>query len=216
MGFKFILENTKVGSIYALNDGTNEEDIPVSELNNILQRQASAASKQFAQHNRVSERSHNVIISKSNLESKLASVVTHEQLSSVIEQMTKNNLINQLNSISYASEYTLSELISKLNLDEYLQDAKEEMKQATRDEHKLSLSEKHLMDSDSRELQASVRELTPQMITAKEKLTVAVYKAEANKKITAKKSELFLNELENSKTAQDLEEVAKKLRSYLK
>lgn len=216
LGFSFAQEDGTLGGLNVVSDEDGEE-VSISKVASLLEKNASQASKQFAQYNKVSAKAHNdVIISKTNLRNRLASVVGYEQLNSVIEQMSKRNLINQLDSISYSSQYTLSELISKLNLDEYLEDAKEEMKQASRDDHKLSLEENHIMDSDSRNLESTVRELTPQMVTAKNNLKSSVYKAVANKKITAKKSELFLFALDNSKTIQDLEAVSNQLKQYLK
>lgn len=214
LGFDFKLNGGKLGELVSISHG--DDVVPVEKTRELLQKYTSEASLKFSEQNKIFDKNYNVLISKTNLENKLRTVASENKVASLIEKFVLNNTIQKINSATFASKHTVAELIAIASDELSVEDGKEETLLSVRDEHKLSLENNHIMDNDSRDLKATIRELTPQMITAKEKIVCDVYKAASMKKITAKKSELFLFALENSKTIQDLEAVSSQLKQYLK
>lgn len=147
-------------------------------------------------------------------------VASESNIPSLISGLTSKGYLTPVNSVTFASNVTVAELVNIAASTESdkisIEDGNDQIELSKRDNHLISLNNNHINDTDSRQLSSTVRELNPQMIEAKEKLSVAVKKAESCKKITARTSEALLFTLEESKTAQDLENVAKVLKSYLK
>lgn len=215
LGFQFKKsENHKLGQIYALNDGVSNDEIPVSELKNVLEREASAASKYFASQVKVDSRSHSQnLISKTNLMNKLKIVASSEKVGSVIEDLTFMNLIQPINSATYASQYSINELVSFANNSLNIEEGKQQIQLANRDDHKISFSSKYEMNADTRQLEASSG-LSPKLLEVKNNLTNTIDKAESMKKITANKSAMLKLSLDEAKSVRDLEIVTKELRRY--
>ncbi|MNJ90028.1 hypothetical protein D3C87_76190 [compost metagenome] len=215
LGFNFKkLENNKIGQIYALNDGKSENAIPISELKNVLEREASVASKYFASQVKVDSRAHSQnLISKTNLVNKLRVVASAEKVDSIVNDLTIKGLIQPINSATYASEYGVNKLVSFANDLLNIEDGQQQVQLANRDSHKISFSSKYEMSSDTRQLEAS-NGLSSKLLEVKNNLINSINKAESVKKITANKSNMLKLSLDEAKSVKDLEIVAKELRHY--
>jgi hypothetical protein len=213
--FSFDIEDNKLGKLSSVIDKDGQE-FEISKINEVLSKNSSEVGKFFSSQNGVFEGKSNVMISKANLTNKLKAVVSSSKVDNIINKMIESNAIQPINSVTFASEYTVSELVNKfasyMNLDE----GKEEFSRSIRNDHKLSLDGKYVMDNDSRKLQATIRELSPQMILVKEKLIKSINDAANSKKITSKKQNLFIQALENAKTIQDLEAISVQFNQYIK
>lgn len=217
--FKFAKSEGKISNIVAVKHEDFEE-VPVTQLVELFEKCSSETAKHFAEYNKVSNRGYsNNLISKANLVNQLKVVASENNVALLIDNLVSKGFLTPINSVTYASNSTVAELVNVAASTESdkisIEDGKEQMSLSKRDNHLISLSNNHVKVTDSRKLDSTVRELNSQMIEAKDKLCVAVRKAEASKKMTSRKSQVLLDQLENSKTAQDLETVAKILKGYL-
>lgn len=218
--FKLAKSEGKLNNIVAVSHKDHSE-VSINQIVDLFEKCASEASKHYATHNKVANRGYSSnLISKTNLTNQLKVVASESNIPSVIDGLIAKGFLTPVNSVTFASNVTVAELINVAASTESdkisVKDGKEQISLSKRDNHLISLNDNHIEDVDSRQLNSTVRELSSQMIDAKDKLSIAVRKAESCKKITSRKSEALLSELEDSKTAQDLEKVAKVLKSYLK
>lgn len=218
--FRFPQEDGKLKSVVAVSDTLTKEEVSIDKIVDLLEKQTSEASKLFAAQNKVSEKIHaQKLISKAHLTNKLKTVASVEYVSEIINNLVEWNALKPINSATFSSLYTVAELVdmadSRGKTD--LKAAKEQMEisAARSNEQTISFSNKVEMNTDSRELNQTVRELTPQMIEAKNRLVSTIKKASENKKITSSKANLLVSSLNEAKTSKDLELVARDLKRYL-
>lgn len=212
--FKFAKEDGKIKQLVSVAHG--QDEVPINEIANLLERHTTEAQKQFAAYNKVDDKGYSKnLISKTNLINKLKVVASIEKIDSIINNFINKGDLQPINSVTFASKYTVSELVALAEDQLDIDSGKEQIQLANRDEHKISLSNKYQMATDTRKLNPTVRELTPQMIEAKNKLENIIKQASQSKKITLNKANVLIEALNNSKTALDLENVAKELRRYL-
>ncbi|AEO93278.1 gp7 [Bacillus phage G] len=219
LSFRFSQEDGKLKNVVAVSD-ENGEEVTIDKIVELFEKQTSDINKHFVAHNKTDNRIHNAnLISKTNLINKLKMVAKSEDVPEIINNLMKTSAIEAINSVTYSSQYPINELINiansqgKLNIDA----GKEQMKLAAgrSEDQTISFSNKYEMATDTRNLDRTVRELTPQMIEAKNRLETTIKKAASVKKITNKTAELFTLSLSQAKTATDLENVAKELKKYL-
>lgn len=218
--FKFPSEDGKLKSVVAVSDQLTKEEVSIDKIVELLEKQASDVSKHFVAHNKVDSIIHSKkLISKANLVNKLKLVAKAEYVSEIIDNLVKQKALNPINSVSFSSLYSIAELVSLADnsgkLD--LQAGKEQMTLSAgrSSEQKIEFSNKYEMATDSRNLNATVRELIPQMIEAKNRLEDTIKKATYAKRITINKAAILVSSLNEATTAKHLEEVAKELHRYL-
>jgi len=213
LSFTFnLLDGGKVGEILEVSD--QDEVVSVDKLTNILEKHTSKEVMEYTKHNKVSKFSHNSLINDKNLQNKLQSVAKKENIPSIIKKLVNDGVLNPINSTTYASNLTTSEIVSISSSSLDVDGAKEEASMSKRSEHKFHIDEKRVEDSDTREIKKTTREIDEKLSKVKERLVVATYQAANKRKITANKCGDILQKLENSKTVKDLEKVSKELESY--
>lgn len=213
--FSFNMLDGKIGDISEVSD--KKEVVAVNQLTNLLDKYVSDVTKEYSKNNKISKQSQETMITKNYLQNKLSSISKRDSVPTIINKFIESNLIKPINSTTYASKFTVGELISMASQDVDLSAAKEENESSIRNDYKLSIGDdNYIQDSDTRELKAKARELGEDLKDVKEKLVVATYKATSQKKITMNKCGELLNKLENSKTVKDLESISKELKSYFK
>lgn len=219
LSFRFSQEEGKLKNVIAVSDVTGEE-VTIDKIVDLLEKQASEESKYFVEHNKVDNRIHNSnLISKNNLVNKFKLVASSDKVPEIINNLLENKHIESINSVTFSSKHTISELIniasSKGQLD--IKAGKEQLEIAAgrSNEQTISFSNKYEMATDTRNLEKTVRELEPKMVEAKERLKSTINKAASIKKITDRKAGLLIESLNDSKTAKDLENVARELKNYL-
>jgi hypothetical protein len=212
--FSFNNAEGKVGDMISVSDYS--ETVSVDKIANLLEKHTSDASNQYRQYNKVNDRSYNVIIGKNNLQDKLKVVATKSNISSIVDYFVDKGYLKPIDSRSYASTFTIGELVSVASDKFNIKQAIEEMKLSKKEEHQIQLPEKYELNNDTRELKETTREIDQKLASVKEKLVTYTYKAAKDKKITMSKCGQFLHNLENAKTVQDLEKVSKELKNYYK
>lgn len=211
--FKFEASNGKISNLVTVAKG--QQEVEINKIIELFEQDSNDVGKHFATHNKIVNRNYDVLISKANLENKLKTVASIDKIDSIIKDFIKMNYMQPINSVTYASKYSIAELIN-VNPELFNLDAgKEQINLSSRDEHKISVGESKIVDSNSRKLESKERELTPDMIKARDKIIQAIDRALNVKKITTNKSKMLLESLDKSKTSRDLEEVVKELNRYL-
>lgn len=220
LAFNFPEEDGKLKSVVAVSDHKTGLEASIDKIVELLEFKTSEVSKHYAANNRVSEIIHSTkLISKANLTSKLKTVANTNNVPEIISYLVKENMLNPINSVTFSSSYSVAEIINFANengkLDLEAGKSQTRLSADRSDEQKVMFSNKYEMAVDSRNLNSTVRELTPQMIEAKNRLESTVRKAFDAKKITDSKAGLLVASLKEATTVKHLDEVAKELRRYL-
>lgn len=212
--FTFAMVNGVPKDLVKLSDGKIE--VEPQEILSLLETKDDAV-KQYVQINKAAKRNYKNIISKNQLESKLAIVMNKEDISSTIDYLVDNNVITKINSQEFASDKSITEIINYLSSHSKvdLESGKYQLKQAIRDEHKIDLRGQHVIETDTRPLERKEEQLSPQMKKLQSKIKQTIITAQKAKKITENKSLKLQEQLELAKTANDLEQVFKELKKYL-
>ena len=217
IGFNFEQSEGKLKNIVSIQDSSGE-NVKVSQINELLKSKVDKVSEQFNSHNRISSRNYNSLISKTNLTNKLKTITSSHNIKNIFNFLIENNEISPINSVTYATNHSINELVHIATQNGLIEEDKVDTHKqllSRESSQKVQFNNRYDMDSDTRELKATERELTPQMLKAKGSLKNSIIKAASIKKLTLNKERELIEELNNSKTAQDLEKVAKELKRYL-
>lgn len=212
--FKFSKESYRLGELITVScDG---EEVGIDKIGDLLERHATATQRYFVSNDRVDGRIHSRnLISKANLINRLSVVVDPSRVPRIVNDLVRRGLMQPINSVTYASDHTVSELVSMIKeLD--LDTALIRTQLATRNDYMVSLDDKRVMDSDTRVLEPTTNHLTPKAIEARENLMRLIDGSLRLKRITAKKADELVTKLNAAKTVLDLERVTRELRRYLK
>lgn len=199
---KFSIKNNKLN---------NDSKIESSNIKN-------DAVEKYLQFNKENGRKYKRIINKDNFNNKLLTVADNKDLNEINKKLVENNVVIPINSREYATNYSLSEIISYLsrfNLTN-IEAGKKQRKLSQKNDHSIKISKKRIMDNDNRKLQANEKTLSPQLKLLKNKIEKTAKKAYNNKKITKNKLNQIVNNLNDSKTHRDLESTWKELKRYFK
>jgi uncharacterized protein YfcZ (UPF0381/DUF406 family) len=175
----------------------------------------SPALKAFIANNAVNSRRYKNVISNNQLKTKLASVIDVNVINDIVNELVASDILNPVSSETYASEYSLSEIVahlskmSKTDLDK----AAEQREKAKRDQHAMRITDARVMDNDTRIIE-NERNLTPQMIQVRDKIKATAERACANKIITAKKRDTLIEMLNQAKTDKELDSTWRELKKY--
>jgi hypothetical protein len=188
----------------------------VEEIYDKLSESNDEALTQYMQHNAVNQRQYKNLISKTQLHNKLASVIDVNQLDQITDSLVQYQILNPLNSSTFASDYSIAEIVTHLsrfgNTD--LQSAKDLRSISKRNDDSIQIDAKRTMDNDTRQLEVTEC-LSPNMINLKSKIQATAEKACNQKVITANKLNQITNLLSQAKNEIDLEIAWKELKKYL-
>lgn len=220
LSFRFSQEDGKLKNVVAVSLQDDSEEVTIDKIVDLLEKETSEVNKVFVAHSKIDNRLHqNNLISKTNLMNKLKLVARKEKINEIISNLIETKSIIAINSATFSSKYTVAELINIANshgqLDIEAGKQQIELAAGRSDEQTISFSDKYEMANDTRNLAQTVRELTPQMIEAKNKLESNITKAASMKKITSRKAESLVGMLNSAKTIGELEKVVKELKNYL-
>lgn len=168
----------------------------------------------YVEHNSINQRRYKNIISNNQLKNKLSSVINTKVIGEVIAELVASDILNPINSETYTSEYSLSEIVAHLS-----KIAKTDIQEA-RNQRIAGVSDKYnvgnvldVKDSDSRKLEYN-KTLSPQMIEVANKIRLTAERACANKIITAKKRDTLIEMLNQAKSEKDLDSTWRELKKY--
>lgn len=170
----------------------------------------------FLQHNDVTRVSHKNLVSKTSFKTKLASVIDVNNVDSIIDSLVDNQILTPINSVTFASTYSMSEIVAHLAKfgQTDIKTAAINQEFALKNDMAIKIADKRVMDNDSRKIEAAEKTLSPKMIDVKNKIEVTAKEA-FNKKIITSKKLAQLNEmLSTAKEEKDLDTVWKELKKY--
>lgn len=177
----------------------------------------SEALNKYLESNKVLSRSYKGIISKNSLKQSLSSVIDINKFNQIEQFLLEKQIISSLDSNNYFSDYSMPEIIanlSKFNKTD-LKAANKHLQNSNRQNINVNTEHKTLMVVDSRKLEAKKKELSPAMITLKEKILNLSNEAYNNKLITSKKLTSLESMLNTALDEKDLENAFKELKKYL-
>lgn len=170
----------------------------------------------YIQHNAINSRQYKNIISKSQLKNKLSTIANVDNMDVLVDSMITNQILKPIDSNTFACDYSLSEIVAHLSRFEKtdLEAGQEQTKLAQRDENTIKISDKRLMDNDTRVLEKQAFS-AEKMASVSGNIVKVVNQALNHKMITAKKYTQLMEAVDNAQTLNDLEAVWKELNRYI-
>lgn len=210
--FKFALTNNKPGQILEVSN--INKTVSLNDIDNL--NEFDQVLNTFLKYNNPVDRNGKYIITKIQLNNLLHPIVDKTDIDNIAETLVTNNILKQITSETYASDYSASEIVVNLNTLGCinLEAGNEQLENAKRDNGMVEITEFRIMDSNSRSLENQEEILSPAMATLKEKIQLTALKAHDNKVITAKKLNQINFLLQEAKNENDLETAWKELKKY--
>jgi len=212
LSFKFAMINGKPGQITEVSSNHKTADLNnIGDLAIIDQTLST-----FLQYNNPVDRSGKYIITKTQLNNLIHPIADKTDVNKITEVLIINDVLKQITSESYASDYSASEIVTNLNTLGLtnLDVGKEQVDAAKRDENTIKITDERIMDNDTRILETTEKQLSPKMQQLKDKIHTTATKAYTSKVITANKLNQLTIMLDNAKTEKDLETAWKELKKY--
>lgn len=213
-----ITSNLKIASSIKNNDISNYKvlDCNGKEIDIEKAFNDNTISKNFNNIRNANNIKHNIVFSKIALKNSLSKITNVDNINDTISNWTKTGKINEINSNTFASKYTLNELLTLSNLSSYDDKMIKENIVKSRKLAEIIPKQFHVNDNDSRNIENIEDGRTKNKFTElKEKINIIANKAANNKKITANKLSKISNQLNLSNNELEIDKVWKDLKRYV-
>lgn len=212
--FKFNTYNgNKIGNIEKVSDG--RKTVGIKDILTLLETKNNAVNK-FVQNNKISNKNHKSIITKSELKSKLLTLTTLSMCDNIINDLVSHNIIVPIEMEKYASEYSFTDLVEYLSNNDKLDliNAEKNINEYNKD-RVVCTNVPTVMDTGNRTIEKPEQKLSPELIATVAKLKKIVLDANNNKKITNNKFAMFTEKLDECKNANEIEKIWRDIKVYL-
>lgn len=211
--FKFATNRNKIGDIVEISDGN--KSVAPNNVIELLENTNKAVNKYASLND--TRNSNKIIISKTDLKNKLLPIVGYENVDKSISKLAELNVLNNLNSNSYYSDISMSEIVKYLSDNNMtnIREANRNMVENTTSSLSVDLRGKYVFDTDNRAIEKKEESLTPDMVNTAKKLDAIIKDSYNKKKITANKKNLLSEKLSSAKNPNDIEYVWRELKKFL-
>lgn len=213
LDFNFESNNSKLSKLASISNGTQT----VSKNNIIkLLDVKDEIINQYNKFNGINKSSNKIVISNSNLKSKLASVIDIDNYNNIINHLVENNIITQIGTTDFASEYSVSDIVSYLKNNNMTNTENIYTRLASyNDKTVVDLRGPKVFDTDNRKIEKPEAKLSPDMINTANKIRKITQASLNNKKITNNKYNQIMSNLDTAKTPSDIENIWREIKRYI-
>ena len=208
-------EGKKLGEIETVSDG--EKTVDINNILSLLESKNEAINKLSRMSGRCIRRdSQKNIILNSSLKADLLNLTDMSTYCKIVDDLIEAGIMYKLDNHTFASEYSLPDLIEYLSNNDKLDLVAAENRLKTySSDIVVDTNGPIVMDTDNRAIEKPVQQLSPKMVATAEKIKTLIAKAKNDKKITNNKFVTLNDSLNKCTTPNDIEQVWRELKRYM-
>lgn len=213
LDFNFESNKNRLSKLASVSNGTK-----IVDKDNIakLLDMKNEVIDQYNKFNGINKTSNRIIISNTNLKTKLASVIDIDNYKNIVNNLIENNIITQITANDFASEYSVSDIVDYLKNNNMTNIENIHTKLASyADKSVVDLRGPKIFDTDNRPIEKPELKLSPAMVNTADKIKKITQASLNDKKITNNKYNQIINSLNEAKTPLDIENIWKEIKRYI-